>query len=100
MKSLTRLDTLRVAYRDYGFVLNQLSPDDIQLDITNFEWLENRRMRVAGKNLDYVWIFQSTVLEEGEKRCFQYEMLPFLTLQHAIDEPLTLDSTYSIDDDA
>ncbi|MBI4551438.1 MAG: hypothetical protein HY710_04170, partial [Candidatus Latescibacteria bacterium] len=102
IKSLTRLDTLRVTYGDYGFVLNQLSADDIRLDLTNFEWLENRRMRVAGKNLDCLWVFQPTPLEEGEERCFQYEILPFFTApqqETAALSPETLDEA-SIDDDA
>ncbi|MBI2915022.1 MAG: hypothetical protein HYY08_03740 [Firmicutes bacterium] len=77
IKGLHRLDTLRVSYGDYGFVFNQKSPGGIRLGITGFEWLENRRMRVAGKTLDLIWVFEPVRLEPGETREFRYEIMPF-----------------------
>lgn len=79
MKGLDRLDTLKVSYGDHGFVFNQLSPGEIRLRITSFEWLENRRMRIAGKTIDLIWVFEPVGLKPGETREFHYEIIPFST---------------------
>ncbi|MCD6335373.1 MAG: hypothetical protein J7M27_08595, partial [Candidatus Latescibacteria bacterium] len=77
IQSLRSLELLRVAYPDYGFEVRQRSEEEIRLAITPWEWQENRRMRVDGKNLDYVWIYEPTNMTEGEWRELRYEIVPF-----------------------
>ena len=77
IQSLRSLELLRVAYPRYGFEVRQGSADEIRLAITPWEWQENRRMRVDGKNLDYLWIYEPTKLTEGERRELRYEIVPF-----------------------
>jgi hypothetical protein len=79
-----------VAYPQYGFEVRQCSRDEIRLAITPWEWQENRRMRVDGKNLDYVWVWEPMRMKEGEERTFSYEIRPFF--RGVFDEPkLTVD---------
>lgn len=77
IQSLRKLEVLRVVYPHYGFEVRQHSEAEIHLEITPWDWQENRRMSVDGKNLDYVWIFEPTLMKEEEKREFSYEIRPF-----------------------
>jgi len=77
IQSLRSLERLRVAYPGYGFEVRQCSKDEIRLAIMPWEWQENRRMRVDGKNLDYVWIWEPTQMGEGEKWGFSYAIRLF-----------------------
>lgn len=76
VQSLRRLEVLRVVYPHYGFEVRQSSKEEIRLVITPWEWQENRRMRVDGKNLDYLWIWEPVNLKKGESRVFGYELRP------------------------
>ena len=77
IRSLRSLERLRVAYPHYGFEVRQCSEEEIRLAITPWEWQENRRMRVNGKNLDYVWVWEPTWMRKEEERTFSYEIRPF-----------------------
>lgn len=77
IRSLRSLKRLRVVYPGYGFEVRQCSENEIHLTITPWEWQENRRMRVDGKNLDYLWIYEPTKLTEGEQQELRYKIVPF-----------------------
>lgn len=76
-ESLRRLERIEVRFQHYGFTVNQLSDCELRIDLTDFEWVEHRRMWVAGKNLDYVWIFEPVSLTKGQRRSFRYEIMPY-----------------------
>lgn len=51
--------------------------EEIKYWISRGEWQENKRMRVDGKNLEYVWIWEPVNLKKGESRAFRYALKPY-----------------------
>lgn len=77
VQSLRDLEHLEVRYPSgHGFVFERLDRAPIRLQVTRGEWQENRRMRVDGKNVDFHWIAEATVLGKGERRSFAYRISP------------------------
>jgi hypothetical protein len=76
IQSLRGLEYLEIRYPGFGLKISQLSTNPIRLRISKGEWQENRRMRVDGKNLDYMWIWEPVNLKKDESRVFRYELKP------------------------
>lgn len=74
IESICDLEYLEVGYPSCGMEVRRLDQGKIKLRITRGEWQENKRMRVDGKNLDYVWIYEPMKLLKGQQKSFQYEI--------------------------
>lgn len=74
IESIPDLEYLEVKYPSCGMEIRRLDEGKIKLRITRGEWQENKRMRVDGKNLDYLWIHEPAKLRKGQQRSFTYEI--------------------------
>lgn len=74
IESIADLEYLEVTYPSCGMEIRRLDQGKIKLQITRGEWQENKRMRVDGKNLDYVWVYEPMTLRKGQRMSFRYEI--------------------------